>query len=64
MKKNTDKWSIQISEKTASSLKYYCNSQGLKMNWFVEQAIHLCISSSLIFTGVKSSVFNSGSWNK
>jgi len=63
-KKQSNKWSIQISEPTAISLKEYCKDNGFKMNWFVETAIHLCISSSAIISCVKSSFVPSGSYGK
>jgi len=64
MKKNKENWSIQISVPTANSLKEYCDENGLKMNWFVEKAIHLCISSSLIITCVRATVLTSGSYGR
>ena len=59
-KKISDKWSIQISGKTANALKEYCNDNGLKMNWFIETAVHLCISGSFIVTHINIS----GSYGK
>lgn len=64
MKEKTNKWSIQISGKTASALKSYCDDNGLKMNWFVDTAIHLCISGSLIETYIRKSILISGSYGK
>jgi len=64
MKKKSDKWSVQISVPTAGALKTYCDNNGFKMNWFVEQAIHLCISGSLILSCVRASVLSSGSFGK
>ena len=65
MKKKTDKqWSIQISVPVAQELKKYCDDNGFKMNWFVETAIHLCITGSLIISCVRASALNSGSYGK
>lgn len=64
MKNKSNNWSIQISIPTASALKEYCDDNGFKMNWFVETAINLCISSSLIMSCVRASALHSGSYGK
>lgn len=64
MKEKSNKWSIQISGETASLLKKYCETNGFKMNWFVNTAIHLCISSSAIISCVKTSFIQSGSYGR
>ena len=63
-KKKTENWSIQISTNTAEKLKRYCNDNGFKMNWFVETAIHLCITGSLIISCIRAKALPSGSYGQ
>ncbi len=64
MRKKVNNWSIQISSDTAEELKRYCHDNGFKMNWFVENAIHLCITGSLIISCVRASALTSSSYGK
>ena len=59
MKKKSKNWSLQMSPDTATELKNYCKEGGFKMNWFVETAIHLCITGSLIISCVRASALSS-----
>jgi hypothetical protein len=57
-------WSVQLSIPLATYLKEYCKDNGFKMKWFVENAIHLCITGSLIVSCVRAGALNSGSYEK
>ena len=47
MKKESNKWSIQITLNLAQILKEHCQLHGLKMNRFTEIAIITAISGSI-----------------